>query len=304
MLVGLTIQKMGPVRPSNWMKLVNLVGIDHIEFDPTVFEDIEAVLALLGNKSVTLHSPYYTHWGYDLSSKNQSEKVETFLKNVESYTEKLKAHSIVVHPPIDPQGDKEYFLENLNRIKITPLLENLPGQKWQDFEQWYLATKEQIQIKPQICFDVPHSFLTHGEDGLFDIPESLLPDLTYIHISELTSERDCHWPFGTEGGELPIGKFKDFIHQHKIELKSQSEVNIDSYRNFLRKRKIIQIINMEILPSDLKSVKNLINSYLMLLKLGSKASFIKKRLRLLVIQPIIFNKLKNVEFQSERTIYT
>ncbi len=300
MLVGLTIQQLGEVKPSHWMKLVNLIGIDHVEFDPTVFSDVEEVASLLGNKSVTFHSPYYTDWGYDLSSRDHSDKVETFLSNVETYAEKLRAHSVVIHPPVDPQGDQDYFLENLNRIKITPLLENMPGQKLQEFEQWYLATKEQIQSKTQICFDVPHSFLTHGKNDLFNIPESLLSDLTYIHISELTPERDCHWPFGTEGGELPIERFKDFMKDHKSKLRAQSKQSDGDYLDFLRERKINIICNMEILPADLKGVENLINSYLMLLSLGPKGTFIKKRVRIAAVKPILMRKLRNVEFQSER----
>ncbi|UYP46220.1 hypothetical protein NEF87_002505 [Candidatus Lokiarchaeum ossiferum] len=275
--VGQTIQKVGEVKSSHFMKMVNLLGFEHVEFDPTVFDDIEATIPTIRKHSVVLHAPFYSWWGYDLSSRNQSEKVEAYMKNVEKFASQLKAHSIVVHPPMDPEGDKVFFLENLNRLPITIFLENLPGQKLSDFERWYLETKAKTTTHTEICFDVPHSFLTHGRENLFNIPESLISDINYIHISELSSEKDCHWPFGTPGGELPFEKFVDFLH--RIDFNG--------------------IINMEMMPADLQGINNLIDSYLKLKKLGTKFQYIMKKIRVTLIKPILLNKLQGVPLKAE-----
>jgi sugar phosphate isomerase/epimerase len=283
MKVGLTIQSLGAVKPSHLVKLVNIVGIDHIEFDPTVFEDLDdlhIISTILGNKSVTLHAPFFMHWGYDLSSIHQAEKVEQYLTHLEQYAGALKAHSVVVHPPLDPEGDQAYFIKNLNRIPITVYLENMPGQRLADFATWYFATKAQTTAKTEICFDVPHSFLTHGTDGLFDLDDRLLPDLNYIHISELTAHEDNHWPFGTPGGELPFDQFHAFVKR----------IGFDG------------TINMEMLPADLDGIKNLLGSFLKLLKLGSKWQYFRKWLRVTLVKPLLLSKMKDVPLQSNRFV--
>jgi len=277
MIIGQTIQKMGEVQPSHLLKMVNLLGFEHVEFDPTVFEDIEATIPLIGNRSVVLHAPFNEWWGYDLSSIHQEEKVEAFMQNVEKYASQLKAHSIVVHPPMDPEGNEEYFIKNLNRLPLTVYLENIPVQKLQIFEQWYLDVKSEASAHIEICFDVPHSFLTQGKDELFNIPEKLIPDIHYIHISELSAEKDCHWPFGTPGGELPFEKFAKFL----------KDINFDG------------IINMEMLPSDLVGVENLIGSYLKLKKLGPKFPYLLKKFRISCFKPILMKKLQGVTFLAE-----
>ena len=42
LIVGQTIQKMGPINASHFVKMATSLGFEHLEFDPTVFEDIEA----------------------------------------------------------------------------------------------------------------------------------------------------------------------------------------------------------------------------------------------------------------------
>lgn len=278
MKVGQTIQKLGELKPSHIMKMVNFLGFEHVEFDPTVFDDIEAVIPLVQKKSVVIHAPYYWDWKYDLSSIKQADKVENFMKNLDTYANSLGATGVVVHPPRDPDMDEEYFLKNLDRIKITVLLENLPGQKLEDFKTWYLSVKSKTKAKVGICFDVPHSFLTHGKNDLFNIPEVLLPDLNYIHISELNAETDCHWPFGTEGGALPL----------------------DLFEKFLKKIKFNGTINMEMLPEGLEGIKNLIDSYLILKKFGPKLPYILKKVRISLLKPLLMNKLKDLPLQNER----
>jgi sugar phosphate isomerase/epimerase len=224
-----------------------------------------------------LHAPFHEWWGYDLSSQHKAEKVEAFMQNVEKYAAQLQAHAIVVHPPMDPNGNNEYFLQNLNRLPLTVYLENLPLQKLQDFEKWYFDVKAKSTAKIEICFDVPHSFLTHGKEGLFKIPETLIPDIHYIHISELSADRDCHWPFFTPGGALPFGKFVDFLEDIKFD----------------------GIINMEMLPSDLTGIKNLVKSYLKLKKLGPKFPYFLKLIRIACLRPFLMKKIKNVPLQAE-----
>ena len=158
MKVGQTIQSLGQLKPSHIISMANFLGFEHLELDPTTFDDIEAVLPLVKKKSIILHAPYYFDWGYDLSSIKQSEKVEKYMENLETYANALGALGIVVHPPMDPDKDENYFLKNLDRIKITVLLENLPGDNLDDFKTWYLDTKSKTQAKSKLQTKRKHSF--------------------------------------------------------------------------------------------------------------------------------------------------
>ena len=277
MKVGQTVQSLGTLKPSHILKMVNLLGFEHVEFDPTVFDDIDAVIPLVQKKSVILHAPYYSDWNYDFSSIKQSEEIEKYMENLETYANALGATGVVVHPPRDPDKDEDYFLKNLDRIKITVLLENLPGQKLEDFKTWYLSTKNKTKAKVGMCFDVPHSFLTHGKEDLFNIPDVLLPDLNYIHISELNEDSDCHWPFGHEGGALPL----------------------DLFEKFLKRIKFKGTINMEMMPDGIEGIENLIDSYLILKKFGPKFPYILKKIRISLLKPLLMKKLKDVPLQTE-----
>ncbi len=276
--VGQTIQALGVIKPSQFVKLANLVGFDHLEFDPTVFDDIEGVKKNLGRQTVTIHAPYFMDWGYELSSIVQAERVNQFLTNLAQYGDILGASSVVVHPNSDPAGNEEFLLRSLEKIHQLVLLENLPGQSFDQFRQWYLGVKQQSSARIGICFDVPHSILTHSIDKIFDIPSDLLPDLHYIHVSDLNGQEDCHWPFCTEGGMFPFARFREFLN--KIQFKG--------------------IINMEMLPTDLTGVENLMQSFLMLEKCGSALKYYRKKIQISFIKPMLLRKLQGVSFQKAR----
>ena len=89
--------------------------------------------------------------------------------------------------------------------------------------------------------------------------------------------RDCHWPFGTPGGELPFEKFVEFLKDIKFD----------------------GIINMEMMPSDVAGIENLIGSYLKLKKLGPTFPYLLKKIRIACFKPIIMKKLQHVTLLSE-----
>ena len=101
--------------------------------------------------------------------------------------------------------------------------------------------------------------------------------LNYIHISELDGVSDSHWPFGTEGGALPM----------------------DLFGQFLKNIKFKGTINMEMMPSGLEGIENLIDSYLILKKLGPKFPYILKKIRISLLKPLLMNKIKSVPLQAK-----
>ncbi len=274
MKVGLTIQAIGGISIIKYVQISNVLGFGHYEFDPSLFdheEELTALSVLVSNKSVFLHAPYFNDWEYDFSSRNQASKIETYLSFVDRFAKLLNVRGIVVHPPVDPQGDETFFLETLKRIPIPIYLENIPGQSWADFQTWFFNIKAKIEDtqKINICFDLPHSFLTNGAQGFLNIPPDLLPEITYIHISDLSGTEDSHWPFKTPGGVLPLPQVKKFIRRNK-----------DRFT-----------VNMEMRPAGAKGLVNILRSYLILVRFGSPLKFLWKTLRIIFLGPYILWQL-------------
>ena len=274
MKVGLTIQSIGGISILKYVRIANILGFEHYEFDPSVFdrdEDLEALSVLLSNKSVVLHAPYFNDWGYDFSSQNQASKIETYLSYFTRYAELLKVRGMVIHPPLDPQGNAIYFLEILKRFPIPIYLENIPGQSWEGFQTWYFQTKAKIEVnqKINICFDMPHSFLTNGPKEFLNFPAVLLPEISYLHISDLSGTEDSHWPFKTPGGVLPLSQVKRFLQNNADQL----------------------TVNMEMRPAGNKGMINILRSYLILVRFGSPLKFLWKALRIIFLGPYILWQL-------------
>lgn len=273
MSIGLTIQAIKGFTPSQLTSILKILGINHIEYDPSIFfdlEDLKECANMIKHQSIVIHAPYFSDWSFDLSSKLQSEKVDDFLNNLNAYGDVLKIHSVVVHPPKDPNADAQFFQKTLNSIQQKVLLENLPGQTWEEFSKWYFDIKKTSSSTIQMCFDIPHSLLTHGKDKIYDIPEELLKEITYIHISDLNGSEDSHWPFFTEGGQL----------------------SLKEVQKFLRKLQFVEHINMEMRPVTKKDMVNIVKSYLYLEKITRPFHFLLKLLRICLVSPFILVKLK------------
>ena len=54
-ITGLTIQKLGRIFPSDLVKFSSAIGLNHIEFDLSVFNDLENVLKVLNTKQTVIH---------------------------------------------------------------------------------------------------------------------------------------------------------------------------------------------------------------------------------------------------------
>ncbi|MHA1612160.1 MAG: TIM barrel protein [Promethearchaeota archaeon] len=284
MKVGLTIQAIGGISIQKYVQIGNILGFEHYEFDPSVFdseEDLVALSVLVSNKSVFLHAPYFNDWLYDFSSRNQVSKIETYLSFLSRFSQMINIRGIVVHPPADPKGDPIYFIEILQQIPIPIYLENIPEQSWEDFNFWYFQTKEKVKEKSSqtinICYDIPHSLIQNGPQGFLNVPQDLLPEISYIHISDLSGKDDSHWPFKTPRGVLPMSQVKRFLRK-----------NSDKFT-----------VNMEMRPAGTKGMVNILRSFLMLERFGSPLKFLWKGLRILLLGPYILWQLVFLHRKSE-----
>ena len=74
MRIGTSVRGYMGVVPQTWMKLVNLLSFDHVEFYSSVLmKNPEQLVGLIGNKSTAVHLPYYDDEKWDLSSTHGTE---------------------------------------------------------------------------------------------------------------------------------------------------------------------------------------------------------------------------------------
>ncbi|MFW9990732.1 MAG: sugar phosphate isomerase/epimerase family protein [Candidatus Odinarchaeota archaeon] len=249
---GLTIQRIGSIRPSDWLRIAKALELEHLEFDLTVFDDIDNVLEVGRTGQTAIHSPYIEDYGIDLSTDKPA--VRSFIDNVNEYRKVMNIKYVVVHPPNDPDGSLEMFLNNLNALNSFILLENMPWQSWKDFEAIFSVVRDYKANNIGFCFDIPHSFVTHGENFL-ELPINLLEMVKsydgYIHISGGLKNADTHLPLVTDG-DIPFNRVRSFLKSFKGS------------------------VTMELKPRNIEEIDKIIQSYKIMLGIsGKKWLFLK-----------------------------
>jgi len=249
-VVGLTIQPIAGVSNSTWVRMAAKLGLEHIEFDPLVFDDVQAITRELKCSQVGIHSPYMKDYGIDLSSVHRREEVGRFISQVNAIAEEWNVVGVVVHPPSDAKGSFEYFLESLGQLEPTVLLENVFGEEgpgvWTEFLEFWERTRDRVGGNVGFCFDIPHSFIANGPVEYLRLPEMLRSELChsgrgYIHLSGGRSTEDTHSPLNQ--GEIPVWTevaefLKPFRGTLNLELRPESQADIpliiDSYLQAVR----------------------------------------------------------------------
>ncbi|MFX1518278.1 MAG: TIM barrel protein [Promethearchaeota archaeon] len=265
---GLTIQQVKNIRPSDWMKIASAIRLQHIEFDQTVFDDIKNVIQVLEAPQTVIHAPYMEDYGTDLSTNNQV--VDQFVNNILTTQQDLNIIGVVVHPPTDASGSWETFYDRLEKLPL-PLLENMPYQSWNDFKEFIETTQANVNQHIGMCFDIPHSWITHGQTFL-DLPEFCLDFLRaptgYIHISGGTREEDTHFPLLTEG-DMPITPVKQFL----------KNINFSG------------TVTMELSPRSIDDLSKVFQSYMLMLGIAGKRMH---QLQVRIKRPFIMKKVRQL----------
>ncbi|MCK4849119.1 MAG: sugar phosphate isomerase/epimerase [Candidatus Heimdallarchaeota archaeon] len=265
---GLTIQAIMGLTPSNLVKIGSAVKLQHIEFDLSVFTDILNVVEQLQTEQTAIHAPYMEDYKIDLSSRNPA--VDSFIDDVNQWKTDLNVIGVVVHPPLDAGGDLGLFYDRLEKIPL-PLLENMPYQSWADFLEFFDTTKSNVNNEFGMCFDIPHSFITNGDEFL-NLPKEVLEHIKskkgYIHISGGNRDEDIHYPLLTEG-DMPFSEVK----------------------NFLKEIAFRGTVTMELRPSTLNDVEKILQSYVMMLSVANRR---KHQLMVRIKTPFIMRKISKL----------
>jgi len=241
---GLTILGVGKLKLSTSIKLINTMGLEHIEFDKSVFIDLENVKKVLTVQQTAIHAPFIPDYKFDLSSP--LNEVDQFVISIQKSKKDLNIIGVVVHPP---EELNELFYDRLTQIPF-PLIENLPYQSWDNFLKFRDEVRENATKHFGFCFDIPHSFITNGNEFL-NVPSEVLTalkkDSGYIHISGGDRLQDQHYPLITDG-DLPFNKVKTFL----------KEINFTG------------TINMELVPRSLDDIPKMFKSVSIMLSVSGK----------------------------------
>ncbi len=276
--IGLTIQGLGELTPSTFIKLGNVIALEHIEFDISVFTDIENVKHVIKAKQTAIHAPYSPDYKFDLSF--QTKEADQLITSILKAKDDLNIIGVVVHPP---KQTNNLFYERLAQIPF-PMLENMPNQSWDTFMTFRDDVRDNSTKNFGYCFDIPHSFITNGDDFL-DVPPEVLTSLKkksgYIHISGGDRNQDLHFPLVTEG-DIPFNDIKSFLKDIRFS----------------------GTVTMELAPRSLEDVSKMLKSMVIMLNVaGKRYQSLAARVKAYIIM-YRMNKYKeifNTELSSVKT---
>ena len=240
-VVGLTIQPIIGLSNKILVEITGSLGLEHIEFDMRIFNEIETISNVLQAKQTAIHAPYINDYGFDLGSNDRIQDVNQFISHVNQVTETWNVCGVIVHPPIGPKKSFDLFIDAISQLEPTVLLENVFGDEgpgmWSEFLDYFLNIRDHIGRNIGFCFDIPHSYIANGVKEYLRIPKTLKTELFsprgYIHLSQGCLTKDTHWPLTREEGEIPINTevksfLKGFSGTVNLELRPEQKTDIPS----------------------------------------------------------------------------
>ena len=262
MQIGLTVSNFDGKKPGELVALLRRFGVQFVEFNPTVFSDLPAAMEQInGDMAAGFHLPLVAEHGFDFTQRDNKEKIDDLIYFINQHHHELNLLYCVAHPPevgadgASNEEDLDFLVENLKRLDVPVILENVETWSANDFDS--LAEVIRHELKKQfigLCFDPAHAFL-RGED-IFERFAAIAPRVRCIHLSDCARGHDAHLPLGQ--GELPVNKFLQHV----------ADLHYDG------------IINLEVIPSSLREVGAVIKSYLQVLRIFKKGKYFSTKTRL------------------------
>jgi sugar phosphate isomerase/epimerase len=193
--------------------------------------------------------------GFDFSCLEYKDQIDDTIDFINRYRHQLNLLYCVAHPPeADHHHNSaetllEFLIENLQRLEVPVLLENVESWAERDFDKLVEIVRAQLKKKLLgYCFDPAHAYL-RGED-IFKRFSAIAPQVRCIHLSDCLHGKDAHLPLGQ--GELPVARFLRHVAKHHYD----------------------GIINLEVVPTSLAEAKAVMKSYLQVLRVFKKLRYV------------------------------
>lgn len=257
------------------VSLLRKILLEHFEFNWRVIPKVEEVLKSLGSATTVFHLPIFNRDRFDFSSQNETYEIQ--MQEVVSFINQrnkdLNMLFVLAHAPEDPNASYELMFSRLEQIDVPIVLENVVGHTEEHFLDFYLQAKDYLGKKVAgHALDISHRYVNDWQTWL-DIPEELVKDIAYVHVSDCTKTEDLHLPLGL--GEMP---FNDFFA-------------------FLKDIKYDGVINQELKP-DGNQADKIMSSSLHCIKPFSKTKYLRMKTRCTFLKPLLWfqrRKFKDVK---------
>ncbi len=272
--VGLTVQKYNGLDASFIISLAKRFGLEYIEVTKDVLKELPEVIRLVRGLRIGFHLPIICEDGWDFSCVRRRPEIEQLIEQLNKNWKALNIKYILSHPP-EPlettakiEVSENYLFQNLKRLPTNIFFENVPTWEHNDFVAFLERAKKVLGKQLSgICLDAPHYFIRQNDPVKYI--NYWNKQIKCVHLSDCIVEHDLHLPFGM-GGDLPI---RDIIEA-------------------LKKIKYNQYINLELLPKTFNDLPYVIYSYLKILKKFRLAKYIRSKILVLVILPLLRRVLK------------
>ena len=257
------------------VSLLRKILLEHFEFNWRVIPKVDEVLKSLGSATTVFHLPIFNRDRFDFSSQNETYEIQ--MQEVVSFINQrnkdLNMLFVLAHAPEDPNASYELMFSRLEQINVPIVLENVVGHTEEHFLDFYLQAKDYLGKKVAgHALDISHRYVNDWQSWL-DIPEELVKDIAYVHVSDCTKTEDLHLPLGL--GEMP---FNDFFA-------------------FLKDIKYDGVINQELKP-DGNQADKIMSSSLHCIKPFSKTKYLRMKTRCTFLKPLLWfqrRKFKDVK---------
>lgn len=266
--VGVTVSKFEGIMPSTIIRGLRLLGFEFVEFNNSIFPEMDKVASNLGPMKTAFHLPLITDDGWDFSCAAYQNEIDHAIHLLNSFRKKLNIQHVVCHPPENngvenSESSLDLLISNLKKLHLPIHLENIPSVSPEEFQSIYARIKNQVgENLHGICFDAPHFFIK-GFDPIKQY-KSLNDNIRSIHLSDCMDDRDEHIPFNS-GGSLPVIDF----------LKSVQESKFSGF------------ITLEIRPNSLDDLDSYMNSYLTTLQHVNVKKYKSSKVRMFFLRPFI-----------------
>jgi sugar phosphate isomerase/epimerase len=275
-MIGITVDRFRGIAPSALLTIIKKMGVEFVEITKSVFDDLPSFIEQLGNVQTGLHLPNLHDAEFDFSFQEREPDVQKLIRLINQHRHELNIKYCLSHPPENQRSPLSedhliaYLLDNLNKLEVPIVLENIQSWNTARFEYFYNRAKQVLGDKLiGQCFDAPHYFL-QGEDPLEYLKQHN-GKINFIHLSDCRNGFDAHLPFGLNG-DLPV----------------------DEILALLKEQNFQGIINLELLPRNLKDIKPLINSYLKVVRNFDRMKYLKSKFMLVMYAPPLVRKMKQV----------
>ncbi len=281
MLIGITVSHFDGIRPSRLLRIAQKMGVEFVEFNRSLIEDIEEVASRMGDTQSGYHLPLAEEDGFDFSYHHYERQIDEVVRALNQYARPLNLRYALTHPPQpelvsqEIESSIEFWVQNLKKLEVPILLENVVNWGESDFDNLIRHLRSELGSQFWgVCFDGPHSLL-EGED-VFSRFRALAPHIRCLHLSDCSQTEDLHLPFGM-GGAFPIREF----------LKTLKASGIDA------------IVNLEINPGSLDNLRQLIESYLLVMKYLQPGRYYMTKAGLLWKVPAVKKELSRILAEAE-----